>query len=341
MSERSVSGRTEWRVELDDYVHALEVSPTHGLAVAGSLGGDACILETESGDRLALDRHDMGVLSAAWSGDGNRVAVGGQDGIVRTYESDGTPAGVVPAASWVSSAAWSPVAPMLAVGAGRHLLVVDQDGAVLHDFDDQRSTVTGVAWTPDGTRVGASAYGGSAWYQIVGGDVGSCLRFDMRGSLLSLAVSPVGTWACAGAQDANAQLWKLWSGEDIALSGYAGKVEKMGFRHDGRWLAIACLGDLSVWDFGGEGPVGTRPSVVTAHAGHLEDLAWDPSGRTIATGGGDRRAVVWTAPDHAGDELRPVAAVESDADTSRLSWIDDQSLLIGRADGAIVRFAID
>ena len=337
MTTTGTAPATQWRVDLDDYVHVLEVYRDRGQAVVGSLGGDAVLIDIDDGSATPLGRHEMGVLSADWSSDGSRVAVGGQDGRTRIYDCTGAAQGTVAASTWATALAWSPTAPVLAIGAGRRLLITDQDGALLHDFDDQPSTVTAVAWSTDGTRVGAAAYGGIGWHDVVGPRTGRRRRFEWKGSMLSLVMSPDGAWACAGAQDATVQLWRLWSGRDLSMSGYPSKIERLRFRHDSRWLAVACLDELTVWDFGGKGPRGTAPAVAAGHDNHIEDLAWDPSGRSVATGGGDGRTIVWAAPTRAGQDLSPVTVLESDAATSRLRWVSENSLLVGRADGSLVR----
>ena len=340
MTDAATSPIAQWRVDVDDYVQVLEVCRDQGQAVVGSLGGDAALIDIDDGSATALERHEMGVLSAAWSSDGGRVAVGGQDGCVRIYDRTGAGKGVVDASAWVTALAWSPNAPVLAIGAGRHLLITDQDGALLHDFDDQPSTVTAVAWSADGSRVGATAYGGIGWHDVVGPRTGRRRRFDWKGSLLSLAMSPDGAWACAGAQDSTVHLWRLWSGKDLSMSGYPSKIERLRFRHDSRWLAVACLGEITIWDFGGKGPAGTAPAAASGHDKHIEDLDWDPSGKSVATGGGDGRTIVWAAPTRAGQDLSPVTALESDAATSRLRWVSEDSLLVGRADGGLVKLAV-
>ncbi|MFV0257375.1 MAG: WD40 repeat domain-containing protein [Acidimicrobiales bacterium] len=329
-----------WRADLDDYVQVLEVHPDGRQAVAGSLAGEAVLVDTADGTVTRLPRHELGVLSAAWSPDGECLAVGGQDGLVRIRDRHGVERAVVDGSGWVTGLAWSADARLLAIGAGRRLLVVDRDGAFAGDFDGQTSTVTGVAWSADGSRVGASAYGGVAWYDMVGSRAGRRRRFDWKGSLLCLAVSPDGRWACAGAQDATVQLWRLWSGGDLAMSGYPAKIERLGFRSDSRWLAVACMDELTVWDFAGRGPGGTAPAVASGHDQHIEDLAWTPSGSAVATGGADGRVIVWATPGRAGQKLSPITALESDAGVGRLRWLGDDDLLVGRADGGIVRLSL-
>lgn len=335
------SPAAQWRVDLEDYVAVLEVSPSRRQTVAGSLGGDVVLMDTADGSATVLERHEMGALSAAWSSDGDRVAVGGQDGNVRIYDRAGAPTGVVAVSAWATALAWSPEAPVLAIGAGRRLVIIDQVGAILQDFDDKPSTVTSVAWSSDGTRVGAAAYGGVDWHDVVGPRSGRRRRFDWKGSLLALVLSPDGKWACAGAQDSTVHLWKLWSGQELSMGGYPSKIERLAFRDDSRWLAVACLGELTVWDFGGSGPAGTAPASSSGHDKNIEDLGWDPSGAYVATGGGDGRTIIWGAPTRAGQKLSPVTAVESDAPTSRLRWVSDDDLLIGRADGGVVKLAIN
>ena len=339
MTEATTSRRARWRLDLDDYVHVLELSPDRTTAVAGSLSGDALLFDPEDGAARPLERHDMGVLSAAWSADGTTVAVGGQDGLVRMYDDSGEVSRPVDASAWVTTMAWSPTAPLLAVGAGRRMLIIDPEGAVLHDFADQPSTVTGIAWSADGTCVGATAYGGVGWYDVLGAHAGRQRRFDLRDSVLSLTVSPDGSWACAGTQDRAVQLWELWDGADFLMTGYPAKVDKTRFSPDGRWLAVACLGELSLWDFGGDGPVGTTPSATHAHQEPIEDLAWSPSGAAIATGSDDGRTIVWGTPLAGGARIQPLIALEFDTGTSRVRWVDEDDLLIGRFDGSVARFA--
>ncbi|MCY4257757.1 MAG: hypothetical protein OXE04_05635 [bacterium] len=329
----------QWRLLLDDYMSVLEVSPSRHEAVAGSLGGDVVLINTDEGSSMALEHHEMGALCAAWAADGSRLAVGGQDGYVRIYDQAGVPTGVVAVSAWVTALAWSSEAPMLAIGAGRHLVIADHEGAVLHDFDEQPSTVTAVVWSADGTRVGAAAYGGVDWHDVAGERSGRGRRFHWRGSLLALVLSPDGKWACAGAQDATVHLWKLWSGKELSMSGYPSKIERLAFRHDSRWLAVACLEELTVWDFGGNGPSGTTPASASGHDKHIEALAWDPSGAHIATGGGDGRIIVWGAPTRAGQKLPLLTEMEFDVAISRLQWVSADCLLIGWADGGIGKIA--
>jgi WD40 repeat protein len=330
---------TRWTLDLADHVEVVAPSPDGTMVALGSLGGDAVVVGAATGELLAkLDDHPMGVLAAAWSPDGRRLAVGGQDGVLRLYRSDPALVAAVPLGGWVSSLAWS-VDGLLAAGAGRVLAVLDPDGAVRHVYPDQPSTVADVAWSPDGQRVGVAAYGGIRWYDPRRGDEGAerwARLFAWKGSLLSLAVSPTGRWACGGGQDSTVHIWRLWSGSDLSMSGYPTKIEHLGFRHDGRWLAVGCLGDVTVWDFAGKGPAGRRPARGEGHDRHIAALAWQPAGDRFATGGADGRVAVWPSPARTGRDLQPVQVHERATPVAALAWLGSGGpLAVGHADGHV------
>jgi WD40 repeat protein len=335
MRGRVTLGAAAWRVELDDHVEVVTVSPAGTGVVAGSLGGDALLLDAAGDVAAKLAHHDLGVLTAAWRPDGGGFAVGGQDGRVRAYDASGVERWELAAGAWVTALAWSPDGDRLAAGAGRHLSLVDGEGRSTR-LPAEASTVTAAAWSVDGRRVGAAAYGGVSWYEPATAADGPVRRFEWKGSLLSLAVGPEGRWACAGAQDASIHIWRLWSGDDLEMSGYPAKVEHLAFEPSGRWMAASCLSELTVWDFGGKGPAGRGPAQGSAHDRHIAALAWSPDGALLATGGADGRVVLWPLPRRSGAELRPLTSVDGDAPVSALAWsADGGSLLVGRGDGTV------
>ena len=331
----------EWRIDLEDFVSILETAPSLEQAITGSLGGDVLLVDPSDGSTFPLNRHEMGALSAAWSNNGSYVASGGQDGHVHIYNSEGIHTGTIEMTEWINALAWSPEESVLAIGSGKRLTIVNTTGEVLFDFQDQPSTITAIAWSIDGSRVGISAYGGIGWHDVSGPRSGRRKRFDWKGSLLALKVSPDGKWACAGAQDSEVHLWKLWSGKDLSMRGYPSKIEKIAFSDDSRWLAVACLGDLSIWDFSGKGPAGTEPASASEHNNHIEDLAWSPACESIITGGADGRTIIWKTPSRAGQKLLPLAIIGTSVATSRVRWVSEDSILVGREDGSLVKIVIE
>ncbi len=119
------------------------------------------------------------------------------------------------------------------------------------------------------------------------------------------------------------------------MSGYPAKVEHLAFRADGRWMANACLGDITVWDFA-KSPAGTVPAQGAAHDRHVTALAWQPGGDLLATGGADGRIVLWPSPRKRGRALAPLDVDDGEAAVARLSWSPDGAhLAVGRGDGTV------
>lgn len=324
-----------WRNALADHVEVLTWSPDGRELLAGSLSGDGVVLDATTGAANAkLAGHTFGVLSGAWRPDGAVLATGGHDGLLRLTDRSGVETAVVALDGWVSRLAWSPDGTSLAAAAGRRLHLLGSDGE-RRWIAEHASTVTAVAWAPNGRRVGAACYGGIAWYEPASGPT-AARAFDWKGSLLSLAVSPTGRWAAAGSQDATVHIWRLWSGDDLSMSGYPAKVDHVAFAPDGRWMANACLGDITIWPFAGKGPEGTRPARAEGHDRHVTTLEWQPGGTRLASGSADGAVIIWPAPRRKTQTLRPLAGLDADAGVARVAWSPDGSrLAVAHADGGI------
>jgi WD40 repeat protein len=340
---RRVIGEPTWRTDLADYVAALDVAPHGELLVAGSLSGDAALIDAGDGRVVAkLTEHPFGVLSAAWTPDGGAVAVGGHDGVVHLYDPAGGCIASHELDGWVADLVWSPDGSTLAAAVGKSLVLIPRAGGRVHRFDPVASTITAVAWAVNGKRVGVTAYGGVTWFDPEALPATEPVRtYPWKGSLLSLVMSPTGRWACGGAQDASVHLWKLWSGDDLSMSGYPAKLEHLAFRDDGRWMATACLGEITVWDFGGKGPAGSRPAAGEEHARHISSLAWEPHGDRLLTGAADGRVVLWPSPRKQGQHLAALDAVEIGDEVAHVAWLPDaDGFVVARADGVVERHCV-
>lgn len=328
-------GPPAWQVTLGDYPTVAEPSPDGTQLVVGSLAGDAALIETATGDLLVkLTDHPLGVLCAHWSHDGTHLAVGGQDGALHLYNRSGEKLRSIELDGWVADVAWSPTSDSLAVAAGRSVTLLSAAGWRPSTFEPLTSTVTSLAWSPNGKRVGAAAYGGISWYDDDATARGPVRTHAWKGSLLAVVVAPNGKWACAGAQDSSVHLWKLWSGDDLSMSGYPSKIDQLAFRHDSRWMATACLGEITVWDFG-RSPARTRPAVGEAHDRHISALCWQPGGELLLTAGADGRLAVWPSPLKQGKQLTPHNALDGEVPASVAAWTGAASVVVGRADGTI------
>lgn len=343
-----------WSVQLSDATSALAVQPGDGLVAVGSLGGEAVVLDPAYGEVVVtLPAHDFGVLSLAWSPDGDRLAVGGADGRVRITEPHGGRVADVALTGWVGALAWCADGTRLALGSGRDVHVVDRDGAGLRQYPGQRSTVTDLAWAGSRNRLGVAAYGGLRWYEPDDVRDDPVKDFDWKGSLLVLEVSPDQRWAASGNQDSSIHVWRLWSGEDLEMTGYPSKVGAMAWDHSSRWLAAAGSEDVTVWDHAGKGPQGRTPIVLQTHRKVVTALAYQHERPLLASGDRDGVVVAWR-PDRGAAQRassrrgaptagpRPLAVLDRGAPVHLLAWTaDDRDLLVARDDGTLSSWRVE
>lgn len=318
-----------WTAQLSDHPSALAVAPDGTLAAA-SLGGETLLLDPGYGHvRAVLPAHEFGVLSLAWSPDGTRLAVGGADGRLALHDAGGAPTGEAVLGGWVAALAWSRDGALLVAGAGRDVCVVDPDGGERARYRAQPSTVTDLAWSD--RRLGVACYGGIRWYEPGRGDR-PVKVFEWKGSLLTLRVAPSRRWVASGNQDASIHVWRLWTGEDLEMTGYPSKVTALAWDQTSRWLAAGGAHDVTVWDHGGKGPQGRRPRELKAHQKLISCLSYQHRGALLASGGRDGLVAVWrpTGPS------RPLAQIRAASPVSHLAWTaDDRDLLVARADGSV------
>lgn len=279
---------------LGDHAEAIGWSPDSRFVAVGSLAGDVEVLDAAGGTPLAsLPGHPFGTTAVAWSPDGTRLVSGGQDGIVRTFDvPGGAVLGEVRGRGWVSDLVWRPgTSTECAAAIGRQVVRIGADGDELSRTDDHPSTVTSLAWTPDGRRLAAGAYGGLWWYE----EGSEAVRhFDWKGAVLTVAVAPNGKYVASGNQDNSVHCWKLWSADDFQMSGYELKIQHLAWSRDSRFLAVAGLGDVTLWDFSGRGPQGTTPKQLSGHANHLVAVGYRPVGPAmLMTAAADGRVCLW------------------------------------------------
>ena len=53
------------------------------------------------------------------------------------------------------------------------------------------------------------------------------------------------------------------------------------------------------------------------------------------------RTIIWKRPSRAGQKLLPLAMIGISVATSRVRWISENSLLVGREDGSLAKIIIE
>jgi WD40 repeat protein len=212
------------------------------------------------------------------------------------------------------------------------VLVLDAAGVVVAEHDGHASTVAGLAFSGDGTRIAASHYGGvTVWPADRGDAIGE--RLEWHGSHLAVAWSPDSAFIATAMQEKELHAWRMPHGKSLRMSGYPAKIRSLSWTPDGRYLAVGGADSVTAWDFGDGGPSGKAPlefgyvfnQVVT-------EVAASPADGMIA-GAYDDGAVMIGDP-ASGEAM--IARAGDGAAVTRLVWSDDGgTLLAGSAKGGL------
>lgn len=324
----------DWLSQISEPIVALSgSSDASRYAVLGS-EGKAVILDAATGQSLRdWSAHSGGGFRLAWHPTQNLLATSGGDGFARLWDpSTGTLLREISGGSaWVEQLEWSPDGQYLAIGAGRSLTVCQAGDEIVHTWKNHQSTVAAVCWRHDGKKLAAACYGGVSVYHPDTGQMEE--RLPWKTSLLSLAWSPDCRWVVAGTQDLSVQIWpqpfKL--GDELAMSGYEGKVRELAWHHSSRYLATGGGVEIMVWDCAGAGPSGTSPRILSGHTAKLSALAYQARGHLLASADGDGGLRVWNVK-----QPQALLEVRLPSAVTALAWSrNDQSLLVGTHDGSV------
>ncbi|OFI36503.1 hypothetical protein BIU82_13475 [Arthrobacter sp. SW1] len=281
--------RVVWEAPLADRTAALAASTAAGRVAVAGVDGTLQLRSLANGSLTAQPDADVDSFTdVTFSPDGRSLAATG----VRGYLLYGVEDGGLQrfAAGWCTRAAYADDG-RLAVAAGRRLVVHAPDGSLAWQPDAAGSTITGVTWLARQREVAVSGYGGVEIYARHSKRPVHGYRYG--GSHLAVAAASTGRWICTGNQDATVHVWKTQGKLELHMPGYPRKVTQLGFDPTGRWLANNGSRDLTVWDFGGESPAGSKPRLLSAHEG-IEHFAWrDCRVGIVASAGTEGSVAIW------------------------------------------------
>jgi WD40 repeat protein len=315
-----------FRVNLGEYVSAIEAERGGRLCLVGLGDGRVVGLEPRSGEQLfSVAAHSGGLLGLSVSPDGKHFATCGHEPVAKLWTSEGVLVRELAGGggSWVEHVAWSQAGDRIATASAKKVRVWSALGEPLVQSDPLASTVSGLAFRSDGSGLAASCYGGVHIFPFVNGAKARHLAW--QGSLISLAWSPDGKIIACGSQDSSVHFWRLSSGQDSEMSGYPSKPKALAWDRDSKLLATAGDSVITLWDFRGKGPEGTEPMQLEAHISQCTRLAFSPRSSLLASGSQDTSVLIWEPR----KRKLPKAYGMLDSEVTALAWDAEHNAIIG------------
>jgi WD40 repeat protein/serine/threonine protein kinase len=255
---------------------------------------------------LAPLRHEVNVLSAAWSPNGRWIASAGGGGFVRIWDAR-------TGHELQHFQAHDDNIYQVAFSTdGRYLASASWDGTVklwdtetwqpLRYLRGQSGKFWALAFSPDGQLLA----GGSGpnppldgmvhvWETATGRE--RLRLMEGLGAIYALAFSPDGRYLAGGGADRLVRIWDVQTGRETrALSGHNWRVWGVAFSPDGHRLASVAGGSsqyphqaVKVWNV----RTGQELLALSGHVGGLRCVAFSPDGRRLASAGVDQNVKVW------------------------------------------------
>ena len=328
-----------FRVNTDEYVAALEVAPNGAMCLAGLGDGRILGYDLETGEEILSEMaHPGGVLEISFAPDGNGFVTCGQEPNAKLWRTDGSVANELPGGGggWVEHVAWAPARGRIATSSGKRVRVWTETGETILETEPLQSTVAALAWRSNGTSLSAACYGGVHIFPFARRAKPRHLAW--KGSLISLAWSPDAKVIACGSQDASVHFWRLETGKDSQMSGYRFKPKALAWDRGSKLLATSGDASVTVWDFKGKGPEGTKPFQLEAHKGVCTKLAFSPKkGGVLASGSQDTSVLLWE-PRQRGTPTR-FAFLEDEI--TGLAWHPEHHTLVAAdASGTVCGLAV-
>lgn len=323
----------EWRGMLSDYVTAVTWSATAQILAACSAAGEVVLWDGDECSTLQ-PAIALSVDCLSFSGDGQFLAAGGQDGKVRIWRlSDGVLITTLEnAPAWVDRLVWSPKQNLLAFSLGRYVQVWDADTheiAVTLNFDT--SSVLGIDWSGDGRFLAIGGYQGVKVWQSGDWDEDPYV-LPIPSASLAIAWSGDSKYLASGNMDRTITVVETESlltdvnPQPWVMRGFPGKIRQLTWSQANQkntpLLAAASVEGIAVWSKLSDESLGWEARILTNHSDVIQAVAFQPHSLLLASAAADGWLCLWHQAKRIGQILQGTAA-----GFSCLAWHPQGNLL--------------
>ncbi len=312
-------------------------APATGCGFAGKAfavaDGDGHVHVCDFSGQIASRKvHAGAVLCMASDEKTGMIATGGDDGkVVRVY-ADAEPEVVHSGTKWIDAMAASPRGH-LGWAAGKTVFFLAK-GAATSVPVATPSTVSALAFSPDGKWLGAAVYGGAMLISVA--DPAKTQMLTWQGAHQAIGFSPDGRFCVTSMLENALHVWRIDKPEEKhgRMGGYPSKPLSFAWTADGRFMATAGAEVLVLWPFSGpDGPIGQNAGVFSAEGtALLRTVATRPASQQMAVGYADGSVMLF---DRKAQMFLPVAPADGGPVTGLGFSADGRMLGFIRENGAI------
>ena len=194
------------------------------------------------------------------------------------------------------NAAWgSPEPPLLPEVVPQASIDRTSFSVVLSIYHRHASTITAIAWSPDGKRIASGSMDNTVRVWDTADGKNAYIYRGHSSWIGDVVWSPDGKRIASASADNTVQIWDAFDGGNVyTYKGHIYWVNTVAWSPDGKRIASAGADKtVQVWDATDGGNVYTYEG----HIAYVNRVVWSPDSKRIASGSWDKTVQIWNAAD--------------------------------------------